>query len=235
MSTKTLDRPVEVDRDLNVFKPDWSASEATKLWAASTLAELPSRIIFVDAEKQKVKVSRSHEGRMFRLAFAVVADPEVQQEFRVYLYAGASSSDLSTAQRLVRNAKAGAFNSDLWRRRDNLKNWVSRMWWEVSDKDRHTTELRPCALPGCVTEYHEYRGGEFDGMHSSVGIEAEHYEISLSNFEEPCGWRPYVSFADEIPEGPAGLKVLRDAANDFDWLQQQADKLNTQREERSAA
>lgn len=234
MSTATLEHPIEVDRDLDEFKPDWSVSESTKLWAATALADLPSRIIFLDAEKRKVKMSRSQEGHLFRLAFAVVADPEVHQEFRIYLHAGASRSDLSTALRVVRNAKAGAFNADLWRRRDNLKNWVHHMWWETSDEAHHNSQLRPCALPGCVKEYHEYLRGELNDMHRAEGIEAEHYSIDLSNFEEPCGWRPYITFDDELPEGPAGLKVLRDAANDFDWLQQQADKLNAALAEVSA-
>ncbi|UOQ56051.1 hypothetical protein MUN78_10080 [Leucobacter allii] len=225
MST-TIERPVEAAHDLKPsYVPDNTVTDEKRAWCAATLADLPTVITF---REEPVQVGRDPRGTQFRMAFTIGVTPG--NRFRINLLAGASPSDLKHAEELIELAKSGRFNPDIWEPstfKGGRSGWLLDSFWAWDGK-HDVNELRPCTVYGCAKDFHTYRNGEFNDVHESAErVDAEFYDIDVSNFEDESRWRPYICFADEIPEGPAGLKVLRDAANDFDWLQQHADHLNS--------
>lgn len=235
MST-TLERPIEVDRDLDLspgFRPDTTVTEEMKTWAASVLADLPTKVIY--CANRRVQEGRGDDGMLYRRAFAICVT--AGNRFAINLYSGASRDDLEHAEQLVDRAKRGWFNRDIWTpktfRESGREGFILKCFWQWDGKPS-IDGLRPCTMPGCLEDYHEYRNGEFNDVHRAEDIDTEFYLIQLRNYEDEDRWAPYISMDGDLPVGPKGLKILRDAANDFDWLQQQADKLNAAAAEVSA-
>lgn len=208
------------------FRPSTERTEAQRTWAASVLAELPTKFYFSDHEVKKV---RDAQGNAWRKAFIIRAIPG--KFFEIQFRRGASPADLKHAERLIRAAKHGYFNDDIWTPTTyeiaGPGYYCSALWaW---DGKEDIDELRPCTMLGCKHQFHEYRSGDFNECHTA-GERLDHasglYWISLENYEDEQGWHPYLSMDSDWPTGPEGLKALRDAANDYAWMLAEADKLN---------
>lgn len=214
-----------VERDLAPgYMPDQTVTEAQRLWAASNLADLPT---IVRVMKNSVVAGTGDQGRLFRRAFVICATPGYR--FAINLLSGASPADLKHARRIIERAKGGWFNEDIWTPKTfdtGRSGYVMDSYWEW-DGQESKDEIRACTTPGCTDGFHEYRGGEFNDVHRAEGdIDKDHYLITLRNYEDEDKWAPYIDLDSDMPVGPAGLKILRDAVNDYAWLQQEADNLN---------
>ena len=220
-----MERPVEVDNDLAPhFRPDQTIDDDKRAWCAAMLADLPPAITF---RAVRVQVGRDEAGMWFRSAFGITVVPG--HRFLIHIHAGASPADLKHAEDLIERAKRGWFNPDIWEPatfKSGDSGYRLSCFWSWSGAES-SDELRPCTMPGCDAEYHVYRGGDFNCVHrAGEDIETEHYDITLRNYEDEDKWAPYIDLTTDMPAGPAGLKIFRDAANDYAWMQAEADKLN---------
>lgn len=212
----------------NVFKPSHVVTDATKVWAASVLSGLPTKIIF----KTEIAVQEFTEssGKLFRRAFGIVADPHGVGEFRIYLHAGATQGDLHFAERQIRYAKAGLFNSDLWEHREASNSWLNGHYFQADPKEKwaYARELRECSDQDCAKPYHEYIDGEFNSAHRlDTGDESDEiFEVFAHNLEDGAGWNAWIDFGEDIPDGREGLEVMRRAASAYSDLQDRCDGLN---------
>ncbi|PRI11073.1 hypothetical protein [Leucobacter massiliensis] len=208
------------DVDLLQFTPSREITPESATWAAANLADLP--IVYTFHPERPVRQEADTTGTVFRLAFAIVASPSEKRHFNVHLHSGASSDDLKKAHRLIQEAKAGLFNGDMWRLRED-GNWICRKWWEVRDGD-HCNELRECHESGCVKLWHEWVGGEqFLGCELE-GIDTGDYLVTGYRYDGK--WAAGASMRADVPEGPAGLRMIQDLANDYAWMQAECDRLN---------
>lgn len=190
-----------------------------QVWAAATLADLPTSVTFhADAQ---VRVGQSTDGQPVRKAFVIVVTPNGKKRFNINLLSGAWVHELEHARALIAAAKEGDFDPDLWTPREG-GGWVCRAWWSY-DLEKPRRVLLACTDSGCVEQFHAWQDDEFDDYHRLDPIEAEHYTVRGENWGD--GWK--ANFIDDLDcEGPAGLKVLRDLANDYAWMQAECDKLN---------
>lgn len=227
MTINTAVSPDQDERRFESFKPDMTATETTKVWAADALEPLSTRLIFHSPEKCPVEVSEDAEGTVWRRAFVIVADPQVEKEFRIFLFAGATIYDLKRAEDLIARAKAGAFNPDMWKRRDSRNNWVSDKWFVRRDVDEGIRSLVECSVDVCIDAYHSRHpdDGPSHRMESTEHPDG-HYSVNAHIFDEEIGWQTWVDFGQEIPDGRPGMAIMRAALNDLEWLQAECDKLN---------
>lgn len=217
------------------FKPDTTITDERRVWAAAHLAELPTRIVFGD-----MKVQKGHDpsGNLFRQAYAIIVIPG--RDFLIRLYKGASDWDLRQAKRFVEHAKEGLFNSDMWtahnygRHGDGFYFSNPLLW----DGKKHRDRLKPCTVIGCVDDFHGWVDDGQDGRLQNDPCRTEaikhphgYYIVRGWRF---CGeeWSADVSNDhDCFPEGAAGLKAIRDLANDFAWVHEECSRLNEQLED----
>ncbi|WP_156174973.1 hypothetical protein [Leucobacter sp. Ag1] len=205
---------------LRPFVPNLEATDEARAWAAATLADLPTVVTFRD--DLHVQVEQDAEGRFFRKAFAIACSPSETMRFNINMFSGAGPDDLARAHRVIARAKDGVFNADFWLPRDGGR-WVNKLWWAFDPDKLHPGELRPCMVPGCLADFHEWRDDEFQDHHHLEPIVTDQYRVLGENWGD--GWK--ANFIDEIDcEGPAGLKLLRDLVNDYAWMQAECDKLN---------
>lgn len=217
---------VELSKDLITVTPSSDTKHAE--WAAAHLADLPVRLIFMDPAKAKVSLLATEGGQVFRDAFEIVADPAGKKEFRLYLKSGASTTDLEMAQLVIRKAKSGNFNADLWKHFEDRGTWIHDLAWKVGPNDRHVEQVRECTEAACKDTYHAfYEGSGVNGAHTLEHIEHPkgHYVVHGENVGDGKGWYAWAD-ANDIPDGRAGLKALRDLLNDFEWMQAECEKLN---------
>jgi len=216
-----------VDARLNSFTPDREVTAHNRAWAAAHLADLPTVYTFHPGDPVKEAVAPS--GETFRRAFTIVASPANTRRFNVHLLAGASSEDLSRAHRLIRNARLGHFNADLWQHREDRGIWVHSKWWERSEGD-HRDELRECAVPGCITQWHSWIDGEQGDLCELEPIRGEWHSV-FGFRAQGREWEASASVCADPPEGPEGLRAIRDLANDYAWMMVECERLNAARSE----
>ena len=206
------------------------ATPETELWAATYLDGLPTRYKF--SPKTSVKLHNDN-GKLFRHAFNIVAAPEHERPgFAVWLFKGANANDKRLADGIIKGAQRGRFSPRQWQHlqaseRVPYARYVFGMWLR-GDEPRPSNELRPCTIAGCAEDMHEWNGEVQDDPCQTEGI------THPSGYYFVRGWRFYgeewtadVTHNDDcFPEGRAGLKVIRDLANDFAWVQQECERLN---------
>lgn len=223
----------EVDPNgMTFFAPTAGATESTRLWAATHLADLPTRLIF--NTEHPVKFFTDPEGgEHFRRAFSIVADPEGKREFRLYLNAGATLYDLERARHMIESAKAGWFHPDIWERREEPGNWFNSHYWRTDPSRKGiryewSREVRPCVLDACIEEYHLYVDGEFDDAHRAEKVEHPDgwYFIHISNYEEEGGWHTWASIDNDLPDGREGIAIVQRLVEEQTRLQERCDELN---------
>lgn len=211
-----------------IFKQNPSVTDSAKAWATSVLSGLPTKIIF----KSEIAVQEftASSGKLFRRAFGIVADPHGAGEFRIYLHAGATQGDLHFAERQIRYAKAGLFNSDLWEHREASNSWLNCHYFPPASKEQwaYARELRECSVQDCAKPYHEYIDGEFNSAHRlDTGDESDEiFEVFAHNLEDGAGWQAWIDFGEDIPDGRDGLEVMQRAVSAYADLQGRCDALN---------
>lgn len=209
----------------DVFKPETKISPEVKLWCADNLDHLRT---VVSLKGAPVERWTSPEGHGFRLAFRITVAPAHDDRFAIHLRTGASSADLDRARRIIRSAKAGQFNPDLWEPvtfSNGYSGWT--MGAMLLDGDKYESdELRPCKEPHCTSDFHAFYGGELGEPCELEPISADESGYIVYGEREPGGkWQAWAD-TDRLPEGIAGLKAVRDLANDFAWMQGECDNLN---------
>lgn len=213
---------------LPAFVPSMEVNPDTRAWCASHLADLPTRLIFDDREVK----TQPLDGDEFRQAYTIVADPEQDREFRLYLFRGATVADLEHAKGLIEHAKNGLFNGDLWDRRDKRRNWIHRSFWARQETKRNrwgfSREVRACLVEACVKEYHTYVDGEFDDCHSVEPARHadDRFAVYASDYRMGEGWQAWASLDSDLPDGHEGIQIIRDCLESFERMQARCDELN---------
>ncbi|WP_053387821.1 helix-turn-helix domain-containing protein [Leucobacter japonicus] len=216
--------------DLTTIKRNLEASPEVQMWAAANLDPLSEHISFSD---KKVSVARAEDGKLYRAAFVITVAPGHGRTFNIKLFAGASSRDLANARRVISEAKRGRFAADTWWRVEKFANQSFGGWQMTlhlwNDGKGEPNDLRPCAMRGCVEPFHAWSDDEQDEPCVCIVIEHpdDRYIVRGFRWAGDKAWQAEAgNDCDIIPDGPAGLKMLRDFANDFAWVQGECDRLN---------
>lgn len=209
--------------------PAEGISDACRRESAALAAELPTRLVW---DSRPVELVPDDDGavwrRAFRIALAAEHCGENGAEFVIILREGATSFDLELARMAVACAKQGDLSAWAPCRFAGCGElvWVWRHLYP-HDPERHHYGLRPCSEAACTEEVHTYTTlGEQADFHCGERIEHPDgaYSVQLMKVDgEP--WEPSADLSC-FPGGAAGTKAARDLANDFAWLQQEADRLN---------
>lgn len=217
--------------DLTAFKPATESTDASRTWAASVLADLPVVVKFCEVtcpDKQVVHVSTDAEGRHFRQAFHIGVI--YGSHFAIHLYQAATRSDLARARRMIERLKSGIVCDQLWKEAETFEG--RRMdSWLTFDPEQWSPELRPCTDPNCVRDWHEWETSRDTYKTSACendAIRTDNYTIVLQRHDDDP-WTVESWLTCDQLEGADGLKVLRDWANDFAYLQGECDRLNAAR------
>lgn len=224
--------PVKKDKSLTPRVRDLEASEEMRMWAALNLDHLGERIIF--DQDRKVKVREAEDGLIYRGAFRITVSPGHLPDFVIRLYRGASTNDLMCARRIIAQAKEGKFSLKDWTRVEKFTNqdcggYIMRLWFESSGKP-HTDELRECDDAACVEPFHGWMREMQDSPCRTEATEHPSGVYTVRGWKyHGEEWAAYVDHDSEcFPEGPEGLKVVRDLANDYAWVQAECDRLNAE-------
>lgn len=214
--------------DLTVFKPVTEATDASRTWAASVLADLPVVVKFCEAacpDKKTVQTSADAEGGHFRQAFHIGV--KYGAHFAIHLYKGATRTDLAVAKQMITRLKNGIVCDRLWEEFDNGTGRYMNSWIPF-DPEQWSPELRPCTDPNCVRDWHEWEtSGDTFKTESceNDAIRTDDYTIVLQRHDDDP-WTVESWLTCDQLEGADGLKALRDWANDFAYLQGECDRLN---------
>lgn len=214
--------------NLNVYKPVTEATDASRTWAASVLADLPVVVKFCEVtcpDKQVVHVSTDAESRHFRQAFHIGV--KYGARFAIHLYRGATRTDLAIARRMIDRLKSGIVCDRLW---EEFKDGTGRYMnsWLPFNPAKFSPELRPCTDTNCRSDWHEWEAnGDAYKTESceNDAIRTDDYTIVLQRHDDDP-WRVESWQTCDQVEGAEGLKALRDWANDFAYLQGECDRLN---------
>lgn len=207
------------------FKPDTTITPEKRMWCAAHLDPLTTKVLFKDAPIDRWT---DQDGNKFRVGFTITVAPAHGDKFIVKLRAGASLADLERAHRMIKAAKGGLFAEDLWRPvtfTNGFDGWA--LTSGLVDGDKYDAdELRPCNEKLCVSDYHVYYGDEAGEPCNLEPLESKDGSYTVYGEQHADeGWTVWAS-TDELPEGIAGLKALRNLANDYAWMQAECDKLN---------
>lgn len=207
------------------FKPDTTITPEQRIWCADNLDHLATT---VSLKEERVELWTSPEGHAFRLAFKITCAPAHSDRFVIQLRAGASRADLDRAHRLIKHAKAGFFGPDMWEAvtfTNGSTGWIMRSALEDGDVYQ-ADELKPCTESLCVSGFHAYYEGELGESCELEPIQADDRGYIVYGERPPGGeWQAWAD-TDRLPEGVAGLKAVRDLANDFAWMQGECERLN---------
>lgn len=202
-----------------------AASDERRTWAAAVLAELPTTVGFSDLDVQEWTAP---DGILYRQAFTIIATPNCR--FLIKLRNGATRSDLAEAQSRIDSAKKGQLST--WIERPDKRRGGS--FWAFARGVQQTPNAEPssvlikaCDRPGCVDTHHEILadGRQFD-YHGGEHIDHPEHAYSVGIYAADNDPWEVSAECDTIPDGPAGLKMLRDFTNDYAWMQGEADRLN---------
>ena len=215
--------------DLTVFKPVTEATDASRTWAASVLADLPVVVKFCETacrNKAVTQVMTDDSGRNFRQAFHIGVKHGAR--FTIHLYREATRADLQRANQMIARLKNGIVCDRLWEEFTSGEGRYMNSWLPF-DPETWSPELRPCTDPNCRRDWHEWEPddrGDFqvDACQNDA-ITTDSYSVVLQRDPgEPWvveSWPQEVDFC-----GPEGLKAVRAWANDFAYLQGECDRLN---------
>lgn len=202
-------------------------TDASRVWTATALADLPTVIHY--RTDCMVKIDRTADGLLMRKAFTIVVTQG--NRFAISLFAGASEKDLDRAELIIALAKRGSFlDTGIWDE-TNPGKWVMTVYWEWDGEPYHD-EIRECTEPACIEPHHVWVNlGRADEYQEDPCVREvvcrDVYKVLLERHhgEKWAVWAYPVR--DEFA-GPAGLKALRDLANDYAYLLGEADKLNAE-------
>lgn len=214
----------------DVFEPNKTITPEQRMWCADNLDHLTTT---VSPKKHRVKLWTSPEGDTFRVAFRITVAPAHDNKFLIHLRAGASRADLDRAHRMIKHAKAGFFHTDLWKPVTFSNGYAGYMMSSalMDDEIYRADELRVCTEPQCVSQLHTYYDGEPGESCELESIQADDLGYIVYGERAPGGeWQAWAD-THRLPEGVAGLKAVRDLANDFAWMQGECARLNEQLED----
>lgn len=222
-------KPVKKSKSLTPRVRNSAVTEEMRVWAAANLDHLGERIVFDD---RKTKTRQASDGLTYRRAFRITVAPGHSPTFAIHLYQGASQRDLRCARRIIEQAKAGNFQTGDWTRIEKFSNqeyggYSMRLWFAVTGEPARD-ELRECKDTACVEQFHEWRFGEQDAACRTEAITHPTGAYTVSGWRfHGDQWAAYVEHDTEcFPEGPEGLKIIRDLANDYAWVQAECDRFN---------
>lgn len=197
------------------------------VWAELYLADMETVIKF-DLD-QAAKTFTDQAGETWRSGFEAYAFPHGSKKFVIWMFKGSSTEDLRNAEQMIAEAKRG--NLRFWEeytQTTGAPGLASATSIQTRQVQQHADVLRPCGVSACSDAFHSWRRGEQDDPCRTEAIRHPDgcYEVR--------GWRYYgeewaadvTNFEDCFPAGPAGLKVIRDLANDYSWVQGECDRLN---------
>lgn len=225
MSTK-----IKTTKFGSTFKPSLEADDASRVWAASVFGDVPVKLKLCERDcnyKYKAKTRRDELGQVFRRAFHITAAPG--ESITIHLYRRATEADLDRARRIVSDSRAGLL-ANIWKKTDSSLGF-KMIAWLGHDPMKYSPEVRPCDDPHCVEDWHawETRGDEYPEQACvNDKIFTDWYRIYLQKHHgEPWEIHSFRIDDEEDFEGSAGLEILRRWANDYAYLQGEADRLNS--------
>lgn len=205
----------------------------TKLWAAAHLEGLST--LYQLEERTLARERVCSNGDLMRHAFNIIVVPEAKTSaFLVRLFKGAEYADVQKADAIIRQLKAGNFDSTILEQIDPTPTTpYTRYVFTLAvkaDPNRNRLELHPCKVEGCIENFH---GWDDDFQDDPCWTEAiDHpsgrYRVRGYKYHGERWEADATHEADCFPSGPEGLKVVRDLANDLAWVQGECDRLNAE-------
>ncbi|MFK4789878.1 hypothetical protein [Microbacterium sp. ZW T5_56] len=226
----TIDTSVTPDvdeRDLTIVQRTTDVTPEEVDWAAGNLAHLSTTYHDVKTDRQAVDVRSG--GRLWRSACRIVmlTDDNGVEQFRVVLYKGATIADVTDADEVIEQAKAGYFLRHGWDRIEDFNGSPRYLFAEYRRVDGRTSEpALVCDEPQCSEGWHSVIEDHCAEEMLSRTTGAR-YEIRVRRpvAEAAAPWQVEV-YADDFMGTPEQVAAFM---NDLSWCQQACVAANAKR------